>query len=169
MKLRAALLVLTIGTGGSSPLMAGLDDGTRAMRDGRYNEAFRQWKPLAERGNVDAQASIAVMYHAGRGAPRDFRQAVEWYRKAAHQGNVAAQANLALMYSRGLGVAADMVMAYVWYELAATGGQARHRDVAKQLAGQLSPGQLQKARRLAAQYREKYVPSHRRGARDPAG
>ena len=165
MNLRTSLLTLAVAASlFSSPTMAGLDEGARAMREGQYREAFREWKPLAEQGNVDAQASIAVMYHAGRGVPRDFRQAFAWYRRAAEQGSAASQANLALMYSRGLGVAADEVMAYVWYDLATAGGEARHRRARDRVAGRLSAAQLKKAKRLSRQYSQKYVTPFRRGA-----
>ncbi|NOX75427.1 MAG: sel1 repeat family protein [Gammaproteobacteria bacterium] len=158
MTLRCFLAMLALATSVvSGPLTAGLDEGTRAMREGQYQKAFQEWKPLADKGEVTVQAAIAVMYHAGRGVAQDYQQAFKWYRKAAEKGNVAAQANLAVMYFRGLGVAADKVLAYVWYDLAAIKGEGRHRKARDLMADRLTASQMKKAKRLSREYRQKYV------------
>ncbi len=158
MTLRSFLAALAVGASViSGPLMAGLDEGAKAMREGQYRKAFQEWKPLADGGDVSVQAVIAVMYHAGRGVDQDYQQAFKWYRKAAEKGNVAAQANLAVMYMRGLGAKADKVLAYVWYDLAAIRGEARHRKARDHVADWLTAGQMKKAKRLSREYRQKYV------------
>lgn len=139
------------------PAMASEADGQRAMQEGRMAQAFAAWKPLAEKGLVRAQETIAVMYHAGQGVAQDYVQAVQWYRRAAEQGDRAAQANLGMMYDKGVGVESDLLQAWVWYDLAAANGEARHARKRDELAPQLSAAQLEQAKRLSREYAAKYV------------
>jgi TPR repeat protein len=44
--------------------------GLTAYRSGDYATALRKWKPLAERGNANAQSNIGAMYYDGKGVPR---------------------------------------------------------------------------------------------------
>ncbi len=57
-----------------------------AYQRGDYATALREWRPLAEQGNTEAQYGLGVMYDKGRGVPRDHAEALQWYRKAAEQG-----------------------------------------------------------------------------------
>jgi uncharacterized protein len=50
-------------------------------------EPVELWRPLAERGNADAQNRLGVAYELGKGVPQDYATAVSWYRKAADQGD----------------------------------------------------------------------------------
>ena len=76
----------------------------------------------AERGDVDAQYNLGVMYAAGEGVPQDDVEAVRWYRLAAEQGDVDAHLALGLVYAAGEGVPQDDVEAVRWYRLAAEQG-----------------------------------------------
>lgn len=58
--------------------------GAAAYEIGDYITALREWQPLAEQGNADAQLKLGVIYHRKRG---DFKTATQWYRRAAEQGN----------------------------------------------------------------------------------
>ncbi len=137
--------------------MAGEAEGQRAMLKGQLEQAFAAWKPLAEKGLVRAQETIAVMYHAGQGVAQDYTQAVHWYRRAAEKGDRAAQANLGVMYAKGVGVEEDPLQAWVWYDLAATGGEQRHARKRDELSSRLSAAQLAQARRLSREYAAKFV------------
>ena len=79
-------------------------------------------RQAAERGDVEAQYNLGVLYGMGRGVPLDDAEAVRWYRLAAEQGEAAAQHNLGFMYATGRGVPQDDVEAVRWYRLAATQG-----------------------------------------------
>ena len=79
-------------------------------------------KPLADKGNADAQEKIGRLYERGKGLPKDFTQAEYWYRKAAEQGDPAAQARLGFMYRIGEGVTRDPKQAAKWYAMGATKG-----------------------------------------------
>src|SRR5690349_10645203 len=86
------------------PQQAQFQQGMAAARRGDYAAALAAWRPLAERGNSNAQNNVGVFYERGEGVPRDYVAAVSWYRRAAEQGNGAAQNNLGVMYEKGLGV-----------------------------------------------------------------
>jgi len=134
--LRIAVVLLMAAT----PLLADFNDGLVAYRKQDYATALRQWRPLAEQGNADAQYRVARLYHRGLGVARDdaraaawyleaarrghAKQAVRWYTKAAEQGRAVAQANLAGMYAEARGVERDLGVAARWYRKAAEQGNA---------------------------------------------
>ena len=103
---------------------ADLDAGKSAYESGDYATALREFKPLAEQGDADAQFNLGFMYDKGLGVPQDDQEALKWYRKAAEQGNAFAQFNLGVMYYQGRGVPQDYQEALKWYQKAAEQGNA---------------------------------------------
>jgi len=95
-----------------------------AFGRGEWATVLELLRPLAEQGNAEAQASLAMIYSRGLGLPQDSVAALEWYRKAALQGNVRAQHNLAVLYITGRGVVPDPVEAMKWMRKAADQGDA---------------------------------------------
>ena len=159
---RSLTIVATLGCCLISAVQAaGYDAGLKAIQQGQFAKAFKEWKPLAESGKTEVQAAIAVMYHTGRGVDQDYQQALNWYHKAAEKGDPAAQANLGVMYAKGVGTQADEVMAYVWYDLAAAKGQGNRVIGREQIAKLLSKAQLTKAQQLSREYAKKYVDPYR--------
>ena len=75
------------------------------------NAAAEWYRRAAERGSVEAQVSLGVLYAEGRGVVQDEAEAVRWYRMATEQGDVAAQVNLGAMYAAGRGVVRDREVA----------------------------------------------------------
>ena len=96
-----------------------LSIGLTAYNSGDYATALREWKPLAEQGDADAQSNLGLLYRKGRGVPQDYKTAVKWFRLATEQGNASAQYNLGVMYDNGYGVPQDYKTAVKWYRLAA--------------------------------------------------
>ena len=101
-----------------------VEDGLTAAKKGDFATALRLWKPLAERGNAEAQFNLGVMYQIGYGVAQDYKTAVKWFTLAAEQGAAFAQLWLGLMYKVGRGVAQDYKTAVKWYTLAAEQGNA---------------------------------------------
>jgi uncharacterized protein len=116
-------LAVLLGSAGVSE-SADLQKGLNAYNKGDYATALREWKPLAEQGNADAQFNLGQMYRRGDRVPQDYKTAVKWYRLAAEQGYAFAQYNLGVMYEKGLGVPQDYKTAVKWYKLAAKQGNA---------------------------------------------
>jgi hypothetical protein len=75
--------------------------------NGDYATALRLLRPLAERGNRQAQYNLAVMYANGWGVPQDEAEANRWYRKAAEQGDASAQSLVGSAYLFGRGAPKD--------------------------------------------------------------
>ena len=57
--------------------------GLEAAQYGDFETALKEWKPLAERGNIVAQYNIGMMYRNGWGVSRDANEAVRWYKLSA--------------------------------------------------------------------------------------
>lgn len=98
--------------------------GWQAYDEGRFAEACRIWRMLADEGMVSAQVNLGVMYDSGTGVSEDPAAAAKWYRAAATQGERGAQYNLGLMYGTGRGVPQDMIQAAAWQLRAADQGFA---------------------------------------------
>ncbi len=136
----------------SHPAFAGYDEGLSAYNRGDYATALREWKPLALKGDANAQHSLGFMYAEGHGVPRNITMAVMWYRNSAEQGHSRAQYALGVRYAKGDGVRQDYVLAYMWWEISASQGTAvsaiaaKNRDI---LAKHISPARIVKAKKLA--------------------
>lgn len=123
-----------------------------------YKQAVYWYKKAAEQGDADAQSNLGIMYRQGLGVPQDYSQALRWYKKAAEQGQVNAQYNLGLMYSKGLGVPKDYSKAYAFFSALVAYGDKSSIERRDDMAKKLTPAELSKAQKLAAQYFEKYQP-----------
>ena len=83
----------------------------------------RRILPIAERGNAEAQTSVAEAYFYGRGVETNRAEAVRWYALAAKNGYAPAQASLGLCVFRGWGCEKNLDVAVNWYHLAAEQGE----------------------------------------------
>ncbi len=119
-----SLLVARGGVGSAQDFNKGLE----AAQKGDFATALREWRPLAEQGDADAQYNLGVMYDKGDGVTQNHKEAVKWYRKSADQGNASAQYNLALMYENGKGVTQDYKEAVKWYRKSAEQGNANAQN-----------------------------------------
>ena len=81
---------------------ADFQKGLTVYKSGDYATALREWKPLAEQGNADAQYNLGVMYHTGDGVPKNYKTAMKWYRLAVRKEIPFAQSNLGAMYENCL-------------------------------------------------------------------
>jgi TPR repeat protein len=95
-----------------------------AYESGKYTTALREWKPLAEQGNISAQYNLGQLYIRGSGVPQNDETALKWYRLAAEQRDADAQYSLGVMYDEGQGVPQNKKTAVKWYRLAAEQGYA---------------------------------------------
>ena len=148
--LRAVALAIVISFMAFAPLAAqDFDKGFDAYSAGDYQTALREWRPLAEQGDADAQLGMALMYDSGEGVPQDDAEAVRWYRLAAEQGHASAQISLGLNYQLGVGVLQDNVMAHMWYNIASANGQSKAGERRDERAGQMTNADISKAQQMA--------------------
>ena len=104
--------------------VAGLSEGYEALARKDYVTAMREYRPLAERGNAEAQYRVGRMYEFGQGVPQDKAQGIAWVRKAAAQNHADAQQELGFIYATGDGVKQDDAQAAEWFRKAAVHGDA---------------------------------------------
>src|SRR3954451_4661275 len=102
--------------------MAALAEGLDALNRGDYATAARELRPVAERGDAEAQYRLGLMYEFGKGFATDKAQSLAWLKKAAAQGHAAAEVELGVIYVSGDGVKQDEVAAVEWFRKAATQG-----------------------------------------------
>jgi TPR repeat protein len=57
--------------------------GYQALRDGRYQDAVREFLAAAVNGNAEGMYNYAVMVEAGRGVKKNVGEAVQWLERAA--------------------------------------------------------------------------------------
>ena len=135
----------------------GFYEGLQAFNAGQFNEAAGIWAPLAQGGDAKSENSLGLLYYTGFGVERDYDRARGLFLSAAEQGVVQAQMFLALMYYKGDGVKRDNKIAYVWSDIADTAGFAEAANFRAMLADALSPGEIEEARQLAAEWRAYYA------------
>ena len=83
----------------ASPVLAqhGVKSGIDAWQSGDYAAAVAIWRPLAQKGDTDAEFDLGQAYRLGRGVPVDLAQAQLWLEKAADAGHLDAQTTLGLL------------------------------------------------------------------------
>ena len=91
--LAAALLIATAASASAQSVRAGIDAWQRAD----YAHAVAIWRPLAEKGDADAQFNLGQAYRLGRGVAINLAAAKSWFERAANQGHVDAQTTLGLL------------------------------------------------------------------------
>ncbi len=71
--------------------------GIEAWQRADYSSAVAIWRPLAEKGDADAQFNLGQAYRLGRGVPINLAAAQSWFERAADKGHVDAQTTLGLL------------------------------------------------------------------------
>lgn len=154
--------------------------GAIAYDQGQYEAARKLWQPLAERGHMVAQKSLATLYSKGQGVTVDLGKAAYWFEQAAAQGHASAQYKLGVIYAFGTGVPRDTVKARVWLARAiAAHPPGLHREKAAELAEMLDGAMTATERsavademnrlRLAGALVPNERPPQRLDPRDPEG
>ena len=82
----------------ASPLAAqSVKAGIDAWQRSDYSGAVAIWRPLAEKGDADAEFNLGQAYRLGRGVPTNLAAAKTWFERAANQGHVDAETTLGLL------------------------------------------------------------------------
>jgi hypothetical protein len=87
MEIRKIFVALAMVFISNTVLADSFDDGVVAFISGDGAEAYRIWKPLADKGNPEAQYHLGYMFQTGTGVDKDKSQALFWYNKAAENGH----------------------------------------------------------------------------------
>ena len=94
----------------------------RAVNQGDYATAYREFEALANRGDARGQNGLGVLYIRGWGVEQDLPKALNLFQMSARQGHRAAENNLGEMYMQGVGVPKDYAKAFDWCWRAALKG-----------------------------------------------
>jgi cell division septation protein DedD len=95
--------------------------GIEAWQRADYSGAVATWRPLAEKGDPDAQFNLGQAYRLGRGVPTNLAAAKTWFERAAKQGHVDAQTTLGLLLFQN----SDQREGLAWLKQAAEKGEPR--------------------------------------------
>jgi hypothetical protein len=117
-------------------------------------EEYKWCRDAAERGDLNAQSNLGVMYENGYGVEKDYQEALKWYRTAARRGNAVAQKNLGTMYANGFGVDKDAGEAYVWLNLSAANGDAQGGEIRDLVEKTMSPSQVSDAQKRTVELKK---------------
>ncbi|MEO9529681.1 tetratricopeptide repeat protein [Roseibium sp.] len=101
---------------------AGSDIAYAAFQRGWFLTALGLATPLAENGDMAAQALMGVLHEAGLGIVQDKTKAADWYALAAAKGDEGSAMQLAQLYLLGTGIEADKKKAADYFEQAAETG-----------------------------------------------
>jgi len=106
----------------ASPLNAqSVKAGIDAWQKADYAGAVAIWRPLAEKGDADAEFNLGQAYRLGHGVPTNLAAAKTWFERAAAQGHVDAQTTLGLLlFENG-----DQAEALKWLKQAADRDEPR--------------------------------------------
>ncbi|MFL6732897.1 MAG: hypothetical protein ACJ8EP_11180, partial [Sphingomicrobium sp.] len=95
--------------------------GIEAWQRADYSAAVAIWRPLAERGDADAQFNLGQAYRLGRGVPINLSQARTWFERAAGTGHLDAETTLGLLLFQN----GDQAQGLKWLRQAAEQGEPR--------------------------------------------
>jgi len=140
-----SLAVLVVSVPGTT--RADYFDGRDAYLRKNYEEAFKEWHPMAVEGDRRAQGMLGWLYKKGYGVQQNINEAVKWFKLAAEQGDGFGQKELGLAYYTGQGARQDLVLAAMWFNLSKLRGLGlANRDIVE---AKMDLRSVQRARRMA--------------------
>jgi len=113
----AAMVALLSAPVSAQSVKAGIEAWQRAD----YGSAVAIWRPLAEKGDADAEFNLGQAYRLGRGVPNNLAMAKSWFEKAASAGHLDAETTLGLLLFQN----GDQAEGLKWLRRAAEQGEPR--------------------------------------------
>jgi TPR repeat protein len=145
-------------------------EAAAAAQRGDYVVAYCFWRPLAEKGDAEAQYALGWMYHNGYGLVTDDRAAKGWWEKAVAQGHTDAMFSLGTLYSVGSeAVARDHAAAMRLWVQAAGAGHENARFALRELALRNLPELKSVTESLRVQYPQLFAPAPRKNIKTRLG
>src|SRR3954463_7104545 len=102
--------------------MQAVDAATAAYQKQQYATALKLFEAAAQKGDREAQHTLAFMYRDGKGTKRNDAKAIAWYRKSAEQGYAPAASNIGLKIATGEGANPDPTAAQTLFRRAVKNG-----------------------------------------------
>jgi len=104
------------------PVLAGMKEAKAAYEAKDYKTAFKEYLPLAEAGNADAQYRIGRMYRDGEGVTSDYNKSIKWFISSAKNGTIPVLVSLGYMAGKGMGLSESISKENCFYRIAAERG-----------------------------------------------
>ena len=76
-------------------------NGKIEAANSKFKDALDIYKKAAEKGNRDAQYSLAYQYHHAKGTEKNMSEALLWYSKSSDNGRASAQKVMGSFYLNG--------------------------------------------------------------------
>jgi TPR repeat protein len=111
MKILSFLLVVVMSV---SICTADINSAVELLKGKKYDEAYKELLPIAEKGDSVAQFNLSLMFYNGNGVPKDYKKSFDWCEKSANGGLDVAQERLGMKYLNGYGVQKDPVKAQTY-------------------------------------------------------
>jgi TPR repeat protein len=121
---------------------------TSMAREAQQAAVDRDWERACQ-GSAEAQHDFAERLCEGRGVPRNYEVALEWFRFAAERGYAPAQCKLGMMLFLGRGAPADRIEGCKWILLAVRQGDAEAAKALDTATQRMCPEEIAEARRRA--------------------
>jgi TPR repeat protein len=119
---RKHLVAASLAILAAAPLHAqSVKSGIEAWQRADYSGAVAIWRPLAEKGDADAQFNLGQAYRLGRGVPTNLAAAKTWFERSASQGHMDAETTLGLLLFQNN----DQAEGLKWLKKASEKGEPR--------------------------------------------
>jgi localization factor PodJL len=129
------------------------EKGIGVERD--VNVAESWYRLSADQGNAGAMHNLGVLLAMGATGPADNEEAARWFLQAAEMGVPDSQFNMGILTAKGIGMRQDLEEGYKWFAIVAQSGDGDAAAKRDEVAGMLSPEQLENAKAAAALWRVK--------------
>ena len=156
---RVASIVIPLLSSAQPAAAGDFGSGLSAYNRGDYVTAFRDWYPLAERGEARAQTGLGFLFHKGLGVTQDDLEAASWFEKAASKGQAEAQLLLGTLYFFGEGVQQSYVIAFAWCEVAQSNGQSDALECRDAALEHMTSAEREQAFRLVTEWQAHHSPA----------
>jgi len=103
---------------GAWPAQASYKEALILVREGKWSRAMGEFEKLVKEGHAPSMFSLGLIYHLGRGVPRDLEKAYNLYKQSALGGHAPGVNNLGMMYLNGEHVAQNRFIAFKLFEKA---------------------------------------------------
>ena len=123
---------------------------------GYYDQAWKQALSLANQNDPEAQFLVGRMLYNGKGMPRNYTNAREWFTKAAKKKHPGALNNLGVLCRRGLGGKKNLIEAAKWFLLAEALGNNNSIDNLFEIQSELSDEEFMLAQDKATDFAARY-------------
>lgn len=120
MKLHVLASALLLAT--SVGCQAGFIEGSQYFVQRQYDRAFKELKPVADRGDPGAQFFVGAMYLEGQGVAQDVKTGMKYLEASAKQGDSGAQFRIGRIYYDGKIQPQDLSKAKIFTRKAAEQG-----------------------------------------------